>query len=190
MASEPSSVDQTADRQARGGVAGGILLALFGVLALFTPFVTGIALSLLLGAALTIGTVIHAAAAFSGVGFWASLWQILLALIYAVAAFAILTNPIVGLTTITILIIGFFLASGVVQLFWAVTGGEGSRLWFALSGAVALLLAVLLWANFPTSAIWLAGTLLGVNFLFTGVAMVVHGRSGRVEATERPAGAD
>ncbi len=190
MASEPTAVDETTDWQTRGGVVGGILLALFGVFALFSPFVTGIALSILLGAALTVGTVIHAAAAFSGRGFWANLWQILLALVYAVAGFAVLTNPLLGLATITLLIIAFFFASGVVQLFWAVTGDAGNRVWFGISGIVALVLAALLWADFPVSATWLAGVLLGVNFVFTGVAMVVHGRSSPESRAERPAGAD
>ena len=160
----------------QGGVLGGVLLALLGLLALFTPFITGIALSILLGAALILGALVHVAAAFSAGSALGVVWQVALGIVYGFVGISILANPILGLTTLTILVIAFFALEGVLQLVWAVTGA-GSALWLGLSGVVSLLLAGMLLVGFPASALWAVGVLFGVDLLVTGITMILHGRS-------------
>lgn len=167
----------------RGGIVGGILLALLGLLALFTPFVTGLALSVLLGAVLVVGALVHVAAAFSAGSAMKVAWQALLGIVYGFAGISVLTNPILGLTTLTLLVIAFFVAEGVVQLVWAVTGGAGSRLWLGLSGAISLLLAAMLWSGFPATALWAVGVLFGLDLLVTGISMIMYGRKQRAVTT-------
>jgi uncharacterized membrane protein HdeD (DUF308 family) len=175
----------------QGGVVGGVLLAILGLLALFTPFLTGLALSILLGAALVIGALVHVAAAFSAGSALNVVWQVVLGIVYGVVGISILANPILGLTTLTILVIAFFAVEGIVQLVWAVTGA-GSPLWLGLSGAVSLLLAGMLLVGFPATALWAVGVLFGVDLLVTGVSMIAHSRTTRAapmdEATAEAAG--
>ena len=183
-----TSVDDVGGSNVRGFVVGGVLIALLGLLALLAPFLTGIALSVLLGGALVVGALVHLAAAFSAGSATGVVWQVLLGVVYGVAGISLLTNPIFGLATLTLLVIGFLVAEGVVQLVWAVAGSAGSRLGVGLSGIVSLLLAGLLWSGFPSTALWAIGVLFGVDLLVTGGAMVVHGRSQRaVAVTETPA---
>jgi uncharacterized membrane protein HdeD (DUF308 family) len=52
------------------------------------------------------------------------------------------------------------------------------------SGGVSLLLAVLLWAGFPSTALWAVGVLFGVNLLSTGVTLVALGVTSRRSAEE------
>ncbi len=171
----------------QGGVVGGVLLAILGLLALFTPFITGLALSILLGAALVVGALVHVAAAFSAGSALNVVWQAVLGVVYGLVGISILTNPLLGLTTLTVLVIGFFAVEGVVQLIWAVTG-SGSSLWLGLSGAVSLLLAGMLLVGFPVSALWAVGVLFGVDLLVTGISMAMHGRTGEPTTTaEAPA---
>ncbi|WP_254273515.1 HdeD family acid-resistance protein [Haloarcula marina] len=164
------------EQMTRGTVLGGILLAGLGVIALFTPFLTGVALTLTLGVLLVVGALLHVASAFSAGSFWRRVWQVVLGLVYAFAGISVLTNPVFGLATLTLLVITFFVVSGVTQLFWAVMGGTDGRLWLALSGGVALLLATLLWTGFPVSSVWAVGVLFGVNLIVTGVGLALHGR--------------
>jgi len=183
-----TSVDDVGGSNVRGFVVGGVLIALLGLLALLAPFLTGIALSVLLGGALVVGALVHLAAAFSAGSATGVVWQVLLGVVYGVAGISLLTNPIFGLATLTLLVIGFLVAEGVVQLVWAVAGSAGSRLGVGLSGIVSLLLAGLLWSGFPSTALWAIGVLFGVDLLVTGGAMVVHGRSQRaVAVAETPA---
>ncbi len=170
----------------QGGILGGLLLAILGLLALVTPFVTGLALSILLGAALVVGALVHVAAAFSASGARSVVWQVLLGVVYGLVGISILANPLLGLTTLTVLVIAFFAVEGVVQLGWAVTGA-GSRLWLGLSGAISLLLAGMLLVGFPATALWAVGVLFGVDLLVTGVSMAMLGRTeGDVTAAEVP----
>ena len=171
----------------QGGVVGGVLLAVLGLLALFTPFITGLALSILLGAALVVGALIHVAAAFSAGTAMNVVWQVVLGVVYGLVGVSILANPLLGLTTLTILVIAFFAAEGVLQLVWAVTG-EGSRVWLGLSGGISLLLAGMLLVGFPASALWAVGVLFGVDLLVTGLSMIAHSRMMRETAVaETPA---
>ena len=160
----------------QGGVVGGVLLAILGLLALFTPFLTGLALSILLGAALVVGALVHVAAAFSAGSALNVAWQVVLGVVYGLVGISILANPLLGLTTLTVLVIGFFAVEGVVQLIWAVTG-SGSSLWLGLSGAVSLLLAGMLLVGFPASALWAVGVLFGVDLLVTGTSLAMRGRT-------------
>jgi len=187
MATESTTNESMQAQLQRGGIVGGALLALLGVLALFTPFLTGLALSVLLGAALVLGALVHVASAFSAESATSVGWQVVLGVVYGFVGISILSNPILGLTTLTILVIAFFAAEGILQLVWAVTG-EGSRVWLGLSGAVSLLLAGMLLVGFPASALWAVGVLFGVDLLVTGLSMIMHGRTTR-EATgaETPA---
>ncbi len=176
------------EQWARGGIVGGILLALLGLLALLAPFVTGLALSVLLGGVLVVGALVHVAAAFSAGTVRGVVWQAVLGVVYGFAGISVLTNPVLGLATLTLLVITFFVAEGIVELVWAVSGGAGSRLWLGLSGAISLALAALLWAGFPASALWAVGVLFGVDLLVTGFSMIMHGRKQRAVArAEAPA---
>jgi len=170
----------------QGGILGGVLLALLGLLALFTPFITGIALSILLGAALVVGALVHVAAAFSAGSARGVVWQVVLGVVYGLVGISILVNPILGLTTLTLLVIAFFAVEGIVELVWAVTG-QGSPLWLGASGVVSLLLAGMLLVGFPATALWAVGVLFGVDLLVTGLTMAMHSRNERGTAgTETP----
>jgi len=60
--------------------------------------------------------------------------------------------------------------SGTFRFFsslWLQLPGYG---WAAFSGALSVLLGILLWAQWPVSAFWFIGFAVGLTFLFDGVA--------------------
>jgi uncharacterized membrane protein HdeD (DUF308 family) len=167
----------------RGGVIVGAIIAVLGVFAILAPFVTGVSLAILLGAFLVVGALVHVAHAFSAGSFWGAVWQVLLGILYGVAGISFMANPVVGLATLTILAIAFFVVDGVVEIAWGVAGrGNEGWLWLFGSGVVSLLVAGLLWVGFPATALWAIGVLFGVNLLVTGLSLVGLGRATR-EAT-------
>lgn len=151
----------------------GIVIAILGVLAIFAPFVTGVGLSILLGAFLVVGGIVHFAHAFSARGWTGSLWQIVLAIVYAVAGISLLVNPVFGLTTLTILLIIYLLVDGVAEIIVGLQSRSEPRWgWLVASGVISLVLAGLLWAGFPSTALWAIGLLFGISLLSTGISMV------------------
>ncbi|MFD1642765.1 HdeD family acid-resistance protein [Halohasta litorea] len=185
--SSPQSTEMTTPKSWWPFVVGGIGLAVVGLTAMIVPFFTGISLSLLLGGLLVVGGLVHGWHAV-GVRQWrAFLWQVALAAVYTVAGLALLANPLVGLATLSTLLIAFFIAEGIVEIGMGLRSRTHSG-WGSLvaSGLLSLVLAGVLLAGLPGSLLWAVGLLFGVDLLVTGLTMAALGISSRrrIAATE------
>ncbi len=164
-------------------LVGGVLLALGGLLAIFFPFVTGLSLSVVLGAILVVAGFVHGAHAFSAQGWKGALWQAVLGVISVVAGILVLANPVLGLATLTLLLIAYFFVDGIVEIVWgARIRGQSRWGWAIASGILSLIVAGLLWAGLPTTATWAVGFLFGIGLITTGVTMIMFGMEGRSAA--------
>jgi len=105
-------------------------------------------------------------------GFWWSLFSALLAL---GAGIALLAWPVQGTLTLTIVVGAYFLAEGVSTIMYAVEHRrELSERWGWLltSGIVDLILAGIMIAGLPGSALWAIGLMVGINMIFGGAALI------------------
>ncbi|MGM0590882.1 MAG: HdeD family acid-resistance protein [Halobacteriota archaeon] len=158
----------------------GAVIAILGVLAIIFPFVTGVALTLLLGILAVIGGVAHFAHAFSAQGWSGALWQVLLGLLFVGAGIVLMANPVLGLASLTIILAAFFLAEGLIEVVMGFTMvPDSSRLWIVFSGVLSIIIAGLIFIGWPTSAGWAIGLLFGVNLLTSGITMVFTAHRGR-----------
>lgn len=166
----------------------GVVLTLVGLLAIVTPFFTGITLSFLFGVYLIVGAVAHLVHAFSGRGWTGFVFQLILAILFAVGGLAFLFNPLVGLTALTILLIAFFLVEGFTELAMGFRlRPERGWLWVAVSGVASVLVAVLVWLSFPSSAAWAVGLLFGIGLFTSGLSMIATAMGGRAAVKEATA---
>jgi len=151
----------------------GALVGMVGILAIAAPIVTGLSVSLALGALLVVGGIVHGVHAFSARGWRGSVWQVTLAIVSVLAGLAVLAAPAVALVTLTLVLVAYLFVDGVVELGMALwMRSAPGRLSIAVSGAISLVLAGLLWAGFPATAAWAIGLLVGVSLLMTGISMV------------------
>ena len=159
----------------------GILVSILGLLAVAFPLVTGLSISIGLGALLVIAGVAHVAHAFSGRGWRSFLYQAFLAVVYLVAGIGLLANPVVGLASLTVLLAAFLVADGLVQIAMGLRMRSAHSSWgmYAVSGALGLVVAGLIYVGWPTSTAWAVGPLLGVNLLTTGVTTIFVSRASR-----------
>ncbi|WP_306056616.1 HdeD family acid-resistance protein [Natronococcus wangiae] len=165
-------------------LAGGVLV-LLGLLAMLLPIATGVAITYLVGALLVVGGIVHAGHAVTARGWRGSLWQLTLAIVSVVAGILLLVNPVLGLLSLTILVIAYLLVDGVAELGMSLRmGGEPGRGWIAASGVTSLVLAGLLWAGFPADAAWAIGLLVGISLVVTGLSMVAVAYDGRRTAED------
>jgi uncharacterized membrane protein HdeD (DUF308 family) len=44
--------------------------------------------------------------------------------------------------------------------------------WILISGAITLLLGILIWAQWPYSGLWVIGTFIGIDMILTGITWV------------------
>lgn len=160
-------------------IVGGVLVAL-GVLAVVFPFATGIGIELLLGGLLVVGAVVQVVHAFSARRWTGFLGEIALGALYLITGLMVLANPLLGLATLTLLVGAFFLVDGVVELYmgWQVRP-ETNWVGLVVSGVLSLVLAGLILAGWPSTAVWAVGLLFGINLLTTGFAMIAVAMGGR-----------
>jgi uncharacterized membrane protein HdeD (DUF308 family) len=171
-------------RSTRYLVGAGLLLAVLGVVAMLVPLLSGVGLSIALGAVLVVGGLTHFVQAFRVRGWAGSLWQVVLAVLYALAGVSLIANPVLGLATLTLLLVAYLAVAGLVELVIGVKLRPDAQWgWFVASGVVSLVLAGLIWVGFPSTAAWALGLLVGVHLLTTGLALVFAGYLGRPEST-------
>src|SRR3954453_1503209 len=150
----------------------GVLLIATGVLAIISPVLSSAAVVALLGWLLIISGVVQG---LSLIGarhvphFWLQLISVILAVLIGCL---FLRDPAQGLVTIALLLIVFFMIEGISKVVFALTIRPFPNWgWVLASGLVGILLALILWANLPVTALWLVGVLLGINLISVGAAI-------------------
>lgn len=152
---------------------GGILCLVGGVLALLNPFAGTMAATMVAGWAFIFAGILQVVAAFNASGGWNKLFLAIFGILGVLVGITIFRNPLEGMLTLTVAVAVMILVSGVVRLFVAKdlkgTNGYG---WVMISAIASIILAVMIFANFPQSAATILGILLGVELIFDGVALI------------------
>lgn len=175
------NVDSTAVRDTwRRLLITGAVLTVLGLMAVLTPAITGVALSVVLGVFLVVGGIAHFVHAASGRNWTGRLSQVALGIVFVVGGIVLVTEPYVGLFTLTALLIGFFLVDGIVEIVMG-TRLRPYRGWLSIvgSGVLSLVIGWLIWMDFPSSAQWAVGLLFGIGLFTSGVSIVVTAIGGR-----------
>jgi uncharacterized membrane protein HdeD (DUF308 family) len=151
----------------------GILLILLGLVSIAAPLVTGISLTLMLGLVLLAAGITQVVWGFKTKSFKSAITPLLWGALTLLAGLYTLARPDVALAGLTLFLAGYFFVSGLYEVWLALRlrprKGWGSTLF---AGIVTLILGVMIWRRFPTSAGWLVGTLVGIKLIFAGWAML------------------
>jgi heme/copper-type cytochrome/quinol oxidase subunit 1 len=99
------------------------------------------------------------------------LWQVLLAIVYGIAGIYMLMNPLLGVLSVTLLLAVFLLAEGILEiaLYFRIRRVRHGG-WILFDGIVTLILGILIWAHWPSSSVWVIGTLVGISLMFSGIS--------------------
>jgi len=168
----------------------GILLIVLGTLAVLVPAVASVAATIVFGWILLVSGVIGLIAtlrARHAPGFG---WSLLSAIVGIAAGLILLAMPVEGTLSLTAVLIAFLFAEGVVSILYALEhrkGSSGRWGWMLASGILDVVLALILLAGLPGTAVWALGLLIGINMIFGGWALVWMALHARSEATANPA---
>ncbi|WP_296643386.1 HdeD family acid-resistance protein [Roseinatronobacter sp.] len=151
----------------------GVVSIVMGVLAMLFPFAATLAAELVIGAILLASGVLELVRAFAMRQSGNLFWNALFGLTAMVAGGLLLAWPMQGVVTITIVLGVFFLLGGAFKLAAAFGmrpfAGWG---WVGFSGALSVLLGVLLLFGLPGTAFWAIGILVGIDLIFLGTAEI------------------
>jgi uncharacterized membrane protein HdeD (DUF308 family) len=168
----------------------GITLLVLGTLAIIVPPLATIAVDIFIGWLFLISGVAGLITTFGtrhAPGFW---WSLLSALLAIAAGLVLLTWPVSGASSLTLLLIVFFFIEGIATIMYALehkaelTGRWG---WMMASGIIDLILGAIILLGLPGTAAWALGLLVGINMLFGGAALIaiaLHARHTPIYASQ------
>ena len=154
-------------------VVWGVLLIVFGMVAIGAPLLAAVAVNALVGWLIILEGIVHLMLAFRVHSAGSVIWKLLVSVAYLCVGGYALVHPLLGVASLTLLLASLFLVEGILDivLFVKMRPIHGSS-WVLIDGIVTLLLGGLIYMQWPSSSAWAIGTLVGVSLIFTGVARV------------------
>ncbi|MEE9158863.1 MAG: HdeD family acid-resistance protein [Gammaproteobacteria bacterium] len=163
----------------------GIVWIILGTTAIIAPYIATLTIELLVGSLFLVGGIAQLVQAFTGRNWKGFALHTLGAILAVVAGGLLLWSPLGGVITLTLLLIAYFIADGVFKIMLAFqVRPELNWGWLLFSGIIAMILAGLIWANFPGSAAWAIGLLVGINMIFGGWTLVMLAMAARSVASQ------
>lgn len=182
-----SSLGTIAEKSVGWSIALSVLMIVAGIFAIVIPPVAGIAVVYAVGWLLIFSGAFHLIFAWHTRGAGGMIWEVLLGILYAgVGAYA-LVHPVAGLASLTLILACYLFVEAVLELVlsFRLRPMRGSN-WLLLDGVVTLVLAVLIWASWPSGTEWVIGTLVGISMLFGGTSRLFLSMAARHVIAEVP----
>jgi uncharacterized membrane protein HdeD (DUF308 family) len=155
-------------------VVWGVLLIIFGALAVGSPFVAAVAVNAVIAWLIVLAGVVHLILAFQAHGAGGLIWKLLVGLAYVCFGVYLIIHPLLGVASLTLVLATLFLVEGIldIALFFRMRAMRGSS-WVLFDGIISLLLGFLIYLQWPSSSAWAIGTLVGVSMIISGVTRVM-----------------
>jgi uncharacterized membrane protein HdeD (DUF308 family) len=152
----------------------GVLLIVFGMVAIGSPFLAAVAVNALIGWLIILAGVVHLVVGFRAHGAGSVIWKVLVGVAYLCFGGYVIAHPVLGVASLTLLLASLFVIEGVLNivLFVKMRPSHGSS-WLLVDGIITLLLGLLIYMQWPSSSAWAIGTLVGISMIFSGVARVM-----------------
>jgi membrane protein HdeD len=156
-------------------IAFGVLSVIAGIVALSHVALASAISVVFLGWTILLGGIVLAIHAVVGWRDTHRRWDLALGALLFLLGFGFLRNPGIGLLTLTLLAGSLLLVGGFVRII-AAFQPDAPRGLLLFSGGVTLLLGLMVLAQWPVSALWFLGTILGIELILDGITTAMTGR--------------
>ena len=162
----------------------GVVTVIAGFLSVGSPLASGLAVTFIIGFAVTIGGVARTIGAFSAGSFGQGALGFIGGILTLGAGLILVARPGIGLETLTLLLGACLVVDGIAGAILAFNvRPETGWGWMLFSAAMALVLGIFLLSEWPLSGVWAIGTLVGINLIFAGFSLISVGAAVRSLAT-------
>jgi uncharacterized membrane protein HdeD (DUF308 family) len=174
MSSAPSTLANLAPKAINWSIALSVLLILAGLFAILIPSISGLALTLIFGWLLIVSGFAHLVFAFKTHTTGGVIWEVLLAIVYLVAGFYLIMHPLAGLLTLTLFLAWYLFFEGIFEIiqYFQIRPRHGAG-WLLFDAIITIILAIMIWRSWPSSSVWVIGTLVGISMLFSGFSRLM-----------------
>src|SRR5437667_7062494 len=144
----------------------GVLLIVFGILAVGSPFLAAVAVNVVIAWLIILAGVVHVILAFHAHRAGRLIWKLLVGLAYLFFGAYLIMHPVLGVATLTLVLASLFLIEGILDivLFFQMRSLRGSS-WVLVEGIITLLLGLMIYLQWPWSAVWAIGILVGMSMI-------------------------
>lgn len=154
-------------------VAGLISIA-GGFFALANPFVATLAAEQIAGWMFAFVGAMVIVSAFSDKGWTGWILSLILGVLVLIFGISLISNPLAGVLTLTALSAILMAASGIAKVLLAFTSqAQNLRGILIVSGLISVVLAGMIIANWPQSALLVLGIYLSIELISNGISLVV-----------------
>jgi len=173
----PSSSALEPLRAKRGWIiALGIVYLIAGLVALGSIVLATIVSVFVVGIMMLIAGVAEVFHAFQIKTWGRFLFWLLLGALYIIAGFLTFENPLLAAALLTLLLGVSLIVSGIMRIVLAFSMKEGMPwIWVVVSGAITLLLGLIILAHWPVSSLYILGLFLGIDLIFAGAGWLAVG---------------
>jgi uncharacterized membrane protein HdeD (DUF308 family) len=159
-------------------VALGVVYLIAGFVALGSVVMATVASVIVVGAMMIVAGAAEIIGAFQMKSWGKFLVWALLGVLYVIAGILTFDNPLLAAVLLTLFLGASLVASGAVRLFLAFSmKRESPWVWVALSGAITLLLGLLIVARWPVNSVYILGLFLGIDLVMAGAGWISLGFS-------------
>jgi uncharacterized membrane protein HdeD (DUF308 family) len=173
-ADHPHGSVKASNRVSAFSIVLSVLLIVCGFVAIMLPAEMSVGVVIVLSWALMISGVMQFIHVFRCKGIGDGIWKALIALLFLATGLYLRFNLGVGIVTLTLALIAFFVAQGVVDIVtYFRTRRSRASGWLLFEGLLNFLLGVLIWRHWPSSSLWVIGTLAGINMIIIGITRLM-----------------
>jgi len=157
-------------------IAGGILSVIVGFAAMSFPFVFSLAIAQFLGIFALVSGLIALGLALFGKHKNHRVLEALSGIIRIVAGIVLLNCVASAVAVITLIFSIYLIVEGIFQTVAAFKlRAHPGWIWTLVSGVAAIVLGLMVQARWPSDSVWVLGTLLGINLIFSGASLLALG---------------
>lgn len=164
----------------------GIALSILGMLAIYYAAFTTLISIVLLGIILVVSGIVIIMDAFH---FWRGkgsyfFVNLLIGVLYLITGALLIKGPGFASISLTLLLSIFYIALGIFRTIYYLSHDTVKRGWGIFSGIIALILGVLIFAQWPMSGLFIIGLFIGIELLFCGWVYIMAALSAKALTNE------
>ena len=168
------SITQTLIKTSPWLIGWGIVVFVCGILAIILPITFSAGIAVVLGCLLLAGGIGHFIFAFHTRSVGGFFWQILIGILYLLAAVCLLVNPLLGVLSLTLFVAVFLILEGIFELIlYFELRKFRHAFWLLIDGVGTLILGVVMIRQLPPASPEFIGTLFVVSMMLSAASRVI-----------------
>jgi uncharacterized membrane protein HdeD (DUF308 family) len=152
-----------------GFVILGVALVVLGAVALGSVVIASLAAATAIGVLLLLGGAAEVVGAFWCRGWSGFFLELLSGVLSIVVGLLFLRAPGGALAALTLLIASFRMVGGIFKIVTAASCRFAAWGWSLAGGIIDMILAQMIWQEWPAPTLWVIGLFVGINLLFRGL---------------------